>query len=85
MVVKLLGFYEGKSKKDGRPFCVTKVAHDATPVENARGNYGLVIDEVFLPDNLVGTLSAADCGKEVDIVYTVSGKFANVTDFRVKK
>lgn len=85
MVVKLLGFYEGKSKKEGKPFCVAKVAHDATPAECSRGNYGLVIDEVFLPDNLVGSLVPADCGKEVDITYTVSGRYANVTDFKVKK
>lgn len=85
MVTKLLGFYEGKSKKENKPFCVAKVAHDATPAENARGNYGLVIDEIFLPDNLIGSLSVTDCGKEVDITYTVSGRYANVTDFKVKK
>ena len=85
MVVKLLGYYEGKSKKEGKPFCVAKGAHDATPAECARGNYGLIIDEIFLPDNLVGSLAPADCGKEVDITYTVSGRYANVTDFKVKK
>lgn len=85
MVTKLLGFYEGKSKKENKPFCVVKVAHDATTAENARGNYGLVIDEHFLPDHLIGTLSAADCGKEVDISFVVSGRYANIVDFKVKK
>lgn len=85
MDYKLLGFYEGTTKKDNRPFCVVHLGHNASVVDNNRGNYGMVIDNYYLPDNMVGTLSVADCGKDVDVEFSISGRYVNIANIKVIK
>lgn len=83
-MAKLIGFSNFTSKK-GRDLTIALVQTDCTVRDNDRGSYGSKVEQVFLPDELVGSLDVKDIGKNVDVIRDIVGNRAYVIDFKVLK
>ena len=79
---RLIGYRKFTSKKNVE-YCVASVEMACSQRDVANGYVGSKVDEVFLPE--VDLLTPNDIGKEVEIVYSISGGRAYVDDFRVLK
>lgn len=81
---KLIGYRRFTSKKNVE-FCVASIMVPCSQRDIVNGYTGNRVDEVFMPNGMVDLLTPQDIGKEVEIMYSVSGGRAYVDDFRVLK
>ena len=70
--MKLIGFKRFLSKK-GSNLCIANVVRDCTTRECERGSVGQTMDEIFVPDHLYDYLQPEHVGKDIDLVYEMSG------------
>lgn len=70
MTSTVVGYKQFKSKK-GMDCNVLVLTTDFTPAENARGNYGKGVQEVFLTDEIAQKITPDSIGKQVQLNYTI--------------
>lgn len=68
----MLGYRNFVSKKN-QALTVIVVGTDCTPSDNANGRYGINVNELFLPDDKVGTLTPDCIGQEFVPSYEING------------
>lgn len=72
MVVKVIGINKFRSKAGKE--CVTLVySVPCSPVDNARGRFGAVVEDDFVPDHLHSLIDVSLIGKSVDLDHRISG------------
>lgn len=84
-MTRLVGYRNFISKKNGREYCLAYLTVDVTERERNIGMVGQKVQEVFLPDDLVGTLRPEHIGREVWLSYEAAGGRAYLTGFAVSK
>lgn len=81
---KLVGFYNGISKKSGKAFTIAYLLCDLSTKEIENGSFGQKVEECFLPMQQAGDLTSKDIGHEVSLSYEVNNGRAFLVDFVVK-
>jgi hypothetical protein len=81
----LLNIHNFHSNAKDKDYSVIQVLRDITSDESAHGYIGTqILEEVFLPESLIGKLKASDVGKQVSRCYEVRSGKAYLTDIVVK-
>lgn len=70
---QVLGYRNFNRKSDGKPLSVLTAISQCTPADNDRGSFGNKSTDFFLPDDMVGTLTADCIGKEAVFEYSLGG------------
>lgn len=70
---QVLGYRNFNRKSDGKPLTVITVIMPCTPRDNDKGSFGNRCSDIFLPDNLVGTLKPDCIGQELVLTYELGG------------
>lgn len=84
-MTKLIGYRKFRSNKNGKDYCVATVIREATAREIGLGAVGQVTDDVFMPENKVDFLRAADIGKEIFLDYELANGRAYLNDVKIGK
>ena len=71
--LQVLGYRNFNRKSDGKPLTVLTTIRQCTPKDNERGLFGNKSDDVFIPDEYVGTLTTDCIGQEVVFQYSLGG------------
>lgn len=81
----LLNVHNFHSEKKNRDYSVIQVLRELTIREIENGFLGTqAVEEIFLPDNLVGKFGQKDIGKEIVRQYSVVGGKAILDDIVLK-
>lgn len=81
----LLNVHNFHSEKKNRDYSVIQVLRELTIREIENGYLGTqTVEEIFLPDNLVGKFGQKDIGKEIVRQYSVIGGKAILDDIVLK-
>lgn len=81
----LLNVHNFHSEKKNRDYSVIQVLRELTIREIENGFLGTqTVEEIFLPDNLVGKFGQKDIGKEIVRQYSVIGGKAILDDIVLK-
>lgn len=78
----LVGFRSFTSKK-GTPCNMAYVVTEFTPAEIARGAIGSNCQSVFLSDETAAKITPQCIGKEVELIYSISGGRAYLEDINL--
>lgn len=81
--MKLVGFKNFTSKKNGQNYTVANCIGEFTEMEKQAGCIGQKIEEIFLPTADVGTLTEKNIGHDVTMQFEYSSGRAYLTDFKV--
>ena len=81
-LVNIHNFHSDKKNKD---YCIIQIVRDLYESEKSKGYIGVQkFEEIFLPDSLVGTLTADHIGKNLDLEYVVENGKAELVHIKVK-
>lgn len=81
----LLNVHNFHSEKKNKDYSVIQVLRPLSSREIQNGFLGeQTVEEIFLPDNLVGRFGAKDIGKEIVRQYSVLGGKAILDDIVIK-
>lgn len=83
-MVKLVGYRNFVSKKNGKEYCVASVVSDLTERDRANGAVGNKVEEIFLPEDLTNYLKPDMVNKEVTLDYELSNGRAYLVNLSVK-
>lgn len=86
MKVTLLNIKNFHSNKKDRDYTVLQVMRPITPSERERQGYvgAYLTEEVFVPDEQVGTFDSKDVDHELDLQYDIIGGKAVLNKIVVK-
>lgn len=70
---QVLGYRNFNRKSDNKPLTVITVIWPCTPDDNQHGSFGNSYKDIFLPDELVGTLKPDCIGQELVLTYSLGG------------
>lgn len=81
----LLNVHNFHSEKKNKDYSIIQVLRDLTVREIESGFIGnQTVEEIFLPDNLVGHFGQKDIGKEIERKYSIIGGKAILDDIVLK-
>lgn len=82
---KILNIHNFHSEKKNADYSIIQIIRDLTPREVKSGFLGTqTVEEIFLPDNLVGKFNASHIGKEIARQYSIIGGKAILDDIVIK-
>lgn len=85
-MTKLINVHNFHSNKQNKDYSVIQVLRDITQRERDNGYIGdVILEEIFLPDNLVNVLGLSDINQELDLQYSVIGGKAILDNIVVLK
>lgn len=71
--------------KSNKAYEVMILVSDVDERSAQGGSFGKLVEEIFVPENMLGRLKPADIGKEIALDYDVKGGRAYLIGFDVKK
>lgn len=71
--------------KSGKHYEVMVLASDVDERDASSGSFGKLVEEIFVPEQMMGVLQPENVGKEVVLDYEVKGGRAYLIGFNVKK
>lgn len=84
-MTQLLNIHNFHSDKKNKDYSVIQIVRDLTEREKAQGYIGVQrVEEIFLPDCLVGKLSEKEIGKTIELHYDVYNGKAELVRIDVK-
>lgn len=82
---KLLNIHNFHSSKKNADYSIIQILRDITPREVENGFLGTqIVEEIFLPDGLVGKFNVSHIGKEIVRQYSIIGGKAILEDIVLK-
>lgn len=81
----LIGVRKFNSTNKNKDYEVMLVKTPLNPRALESGSFGSDVDEIFVPETMMGTLTPADIEKPIVLDYEISGGRAYLTGFKVKK
>lgn len=80
---KILNVHNFHSNKTNKDYSIIQILRPISTRERNQGYLGDTISEdVFLPDNLVGSVGLSDIGHDIELVYEVVGGKANLVNIQ---
>lgn len=80
---KLLNVHNFHSNKTNKDYSIIQILRPISVSERNQGYLGDTIsEEVFLPDELVGSVGLNDIGTDIDLVYDVIGGKAYLVNIK---
>lgn len=70
---QVLGYRNFNRKSDNKPLTVVTVIWPCSSEDNQHGSFGNSYRDIFLPDELVGTLKPDCIGQELVLTYSLGG------------
>ena len=78
-MARLVNVHNFHSNAKNRDYSIIQIERPLTSREKNNGYIGdTIFEEVFLPDNLIGSVGLADIGTDINLLYEVVGGKANL-------